>query len=243
MYPFECKNLVLSLQNAVYLPLNRRQALVHKIPYQLMDYKQTYRWDDSIPDIQGFTEDIDTSRLFFHTWDNRILMVKFLWHKEEHHEECQRGYFFLQCIYQSRPLLQKIQKMNLCKTTGDLLILVDDGLQILGHDGISNRLTPKRNVEITHNFLSSNFAQEPSRAVPESFQPSTPHNLAYLVFNKKRIYSLREKDLNVELSCRQLRDMPNVTLGHDRGGKRYFNALASASNYDCSQNLLAYLAN
>lgn len=78
--------------------------------------------------------------------------------------------------------------------------------------------------------------------MPESFQPSTPHNLAYLFFNKKRIYSLREKDLKVELSYQQLRDMPNVTLGHDRGGKRYFNALASASNYDCSHNLLAYLA-
>lgn len=110
-------------------------ALIHKMPYQRINYKQTCRWNDSIFDIQGFTEDIDTSRFFFHTWDNRILMVKFLWHKEEHHEEYQRGYFFLQCIYQSMPLLQKIQRMNLCKTTGDLLILVDDGLQILGHDG------------------------------------------------------------------------------------------------------------
>nr|CUU00205.1 hypothetical transcript [Hymenolepis microstoma] len=178
MYPFQVSNLANCLQSAFYLPLQRRQAIIHPLPYQLLRNSCACNLSTTTLELQGFAEDSDLSQFFFHTHDNRILKTKFLWYEDDDTRTSLRGFFFLRHVSESSPYHLRIRSIKLCKTTSDLLLLSDTSLDFFRRNAPTDGLLHKRSVQITPELCNAKFAQEPSLAMPESFQPSTPHDLA-----------------------------------------------------------------
>ncbi|VDO00144.1 unnamed protein product [Rodentolepis nana] len=223
MHPYEVNTLALRHHSA-YLPLNDRHANIHKVPYKLIQNKSACFFEN-VPRVLGYTEDSVEALFFCNTENNKIVQGRVHWIKSDERVNIFRGYASFRTIYDSIPRDITNERIKFCKTSEELLLLASDKLQVL-----------------TYNDCSK-LAQEPSQATIGCFWPHTPHNLAYLLHDEKVVLSVKnEGGVKVELSQQQLTNLPNVTLGHGRGGKTRFDALASASSYDRGDRLLAYLA-